>query len=107
GRTAVRDALLEQFGHRVLPSARDVLLCHEARGGLQGVRLEVAEHLGSVPEDRVVADTGTAQSFEHLRPDFPMRLDVLVDAVRAHLEDERAALRHATSLLRRLTSPAL
>jgi hypothetical protein len=96
-RTAVGHALLEQFRHRVLPSLRNLLLREELRGGLEIVGLEVAEHLISVAEDRVVPDTGAAKGVEHLRPYLSMRPDVLADSLGTHLKDECAALCHVVS----------
>src|SRR3954453_2611834 len=90
-------ALLEQLGHRVLPARRHFLLFEPACRRLEVVGLEVAEHLAPVPEDRVVPDAGFAERSEHLRPDLPMRPDVLVDPLRAHVQDERAALCHHSS----------
>src|SRR5438477_685904 len=95
-----RNALLEQVGHRVLPARVYLLLRHVRARRLEIVRLEVAEHLVAVPEDRVVADARHAERIEHLGPDVPVRLDVLVDLVRADLQNEGAALGHSVLLAR-------
>ena len=44
-RSGIGNALLEQVGHRVLPAGADFLFGEVARGGVEIVRLEVAEHL--------------------------------------------------------------
>src|SRR5207248_3759116 len=81
----------------VLPAGIDLLRLHVRRRRFEVVRLEVAEHLVAVPEDRVVPDAGRAERREHVRPDGPVRLDVLVDLVGSHAQDEGAALRHVSS----------
>src|SRR5204862_1083063 len=85
-RTAVRDALLEQLRHRVLPPCRDVLLLEIPRCRLEIVGLEVPEHLVPAAEDRVVPDTGAAEGVQHLGPDGSVRVDVLVDPLGTHAE---------------------
>src|SRR6476646_247234 len=81
-RSSVRHSLLEELGHGVLPACGDILLCEVPLGGGEVVRLEVAEHLVAVAEDRVVPDPRTAEGVEHLRPDIPMSADVLSDLLR-------------------------
>src|SRR5436309_7722018 len=98
-RPLVGNALFEQLRHRVLPAVVDLLTRHVRAGGLEVVRFEIAEHLVAVTEDRVVADARSAKRVEHLGPDVPMRLDILVDPVGPDLQDEGTALGHESSSL--------
>src|ERR1051325_5918149 len=98
-RPLVGDALLEQLRHRVLPAVVDLLARHVRARSLEVIRLEVAEDFVAVAEDRVVADASSTERVEHLGPDVPMRLHVLVDPVRADLQDEGAPLGHVSSSL--------
>jgi hypothetical protein len=63
-------------------------------GPLEVVGLEVAEHLISGAEDRVVADAGGLQRREHLGPHLAMSANVVVDPVGLDAQHEPASLGH-------------
>src|SRR5881392_1696718 len=84
--------------HRVLPAPRHIICRQVSRGGAEVVSFEVAEHLVSVAEDRVVPDTGVSDRLEHLGPHASVGPDVFLDALGPDVEDERAALDHVASL---------
>src|SRR5262249_37247762 len=102
-RPGVRDALLEEPRHVVLPSPADVLPVEVAAGCVEVLRLEVAEDIVTGPEDRVIADPRRTKGLEHLGPHRTMGFDVLLDLFRPDSEDERGSLGHARSLTTRTT----
>src|SRR4051794_24373632 len=75
--------------HLRLPACVHLGLLHRPLGGLEIVRLEVADQPPVGPqEQRVVAPISVRERREHLRPDGPVTLAVLVKTIRAHTELE-------------------
>src|SRR5262249_30288223 len=102
-RARVRDALLQERRHVVLPPPADIQRLHAAAGRIEVVRLEVAEDLVAGTEDRVVGDARGPHGVEQLGPDRPVGLQVVLHLLRPDSEDECGSLGHAGSLATRTT----
>ena len=87
GRTAVRAH--KELRHLRLPPAIDVCGVHAALCRGQVVGLHIADEEPVVAQEQgVVAPPGFSQRGLHLRPDVPMPLGVLVEAVGPDLQRE-------------------
>src|SRR3954453_13436838 len=94
-----RELLREERRHVRLPARIDVRGVHGRGRGLEVLRLEVADQQ-PVPaqEERVVAPAGLVERVEHLGPDGPVALAVLVDAFGADVQLKADALHDSAHL---------